>query len=80
MTINLLGLSLPVANPAIGKDPQHKVSTLHDHSLRDPENYCEEEEFHRFPTLFVSVGHADRQLAFLPVQLLAAGMKPLVAA
>jgi len=38
MTINVPGLPLPVTDPAIRKDPQHKVPALHDHSLRDSEN------------------------------------------
>lgn len=38
MTINVLGLPLSITNPAMKKYPQHKVSTLHDHSLRDAKN------------------------------------------
>jgi hypothetical protein len=46
MTVNVFGLSLPITNPAICKDPQYKVSPLHNNSLRNSENQREQEEFH----------------------------------
>jgi hypothetical protein len=46
MTVNVFGLSLPIANPPICKNTQYKVSPLHNNSLRNSENQREQEEFH----------------------------------